>query len=237
MQCHNCRAEIPDSAILCDACGAVVQTMPEDAPAKKDHRRVNLRRLIAIGAALTVILVGVVGVWLNSTAEAIALRYVQESMEGDLKAVLSLQAGKARNVLEKQSSAEQLQHMFENAAYQGSLLGLELSIDNVSEYYKAMEAITKATYAQAYGERYKLSYKVRETEDMTIKEFEAICDAYENTYSGIGVDADRLRVGKIVTITVTVDGKDGIQSYDRTICMIKYKGAWKVVPDTYRPNY
>ena len=236
MQCQNCHAEIGDSAILCDACGAVVQTTPEDAPAKKDHRRINRRRLIAIGAALTVILVGVVGILLNSTAEAVATRYVQESMEGDLKATLSLQVGDMRAALEKQTNEEQRQNIFQNAEYQASLLGLELSIDNFSKYYKAMETIVKETYARAYGEGYKLSYKVQETEDMTVKEFEAICDYYA-TISNINVDVDRMQVGKIVTVTVTVDGKDGIQSYDHAIYVVKYKGAWKVVPDTYRPNY
>ena len=241
MQCHKCKAEIADSAILCDTCGAVVQTTPEDAPAEKDHRRINLRRLIAIGAALTVILVGVVGVWLNNTAEAVATRYVQESMEGDLKATLSLQVGDMRAALEKQTSEEQRQNIFQNAEYQASLLGLELSIDNFSKYYKAMETIVKETYTQAYGEGYKLSYKVRETEDMTIKEFDAICDAYTNAYYdarvGLDVDVDRLQVGKLVTVTVTVDGKDGVQSYDRTIYLVKYKGAWKVVSNTYGPIY
>ena len=237
MQCHHCQAEIADSAILCDTCGAVVQTTPEDAPAEKDHRRINLRRLIAIGAALTVILVGVVGVWLNNTAEAVATRYVQESMEGDLKAVLSLCVGDMRNLLEKKSTEEQRKNIFQNAEEQGALVGLELSVDNFSEYYKALATITQETYTQAYGEGYKLSYKVRETEDMSIKEFDAICDVYTNIHSDLGVDVDRLKVGKIVTVTVTVDGKDGVQSYDRTIYLVKYKGAWKVVSNTYGPIY
>ena len=237
MQCQNCHAEIGDSAILCDACGAVVQTTPEDAPAKKDHRRINLRRLIAIGAALTVILVGVVGVWLNNTAEAVATRYVQESMEGELKTVLSLCVGDMRNLLEKKSTEEQRKNIFQNAEEQGALVGLELSVDNFSEYYKALATITQETYTQAYGEGYKLSYKVRETEDMSIKEFDAICDVYTNIHSDLGVDVDRLKVGKIVTVTVTVDGKDGVQSYDRTIYLVKYKGAWKVVSNTYGPIY
>ena len=237
MQCHKCHAEIADSAILCDACGAVVKTTPEDAPAEKDHRRINLRRLIAIGAALTVLLVGVVGVWLNNTAEAVATRYVQESMEGDLKAVLSLCVGDMRNLLEKKSTEEQRKNIFQNAEEQGALVGLELSVDNFSEYYKTLATITQETYTQAYGEGYKLSYEVRETEDMTIKEFEAICDTYDDIHFDLGVDTDRMQVGKNVTVTITVDGKDGLQSYVRTICVVKYKGAWKVVPDTYRPDY
>ena len=51
MQCHNCHTEIEDSAILCDACGAVVKEQPaEERPdTEKKHRRANLRRYIAIG--------------------------------------------------------------------------------------------------------------------------------------------------------------------------------------------
>lgn len=239
MQCHHCHAEIEDSAILCDACGAVVKEQPvEERPhTKEKHRRANLRRYIAIGAALTVILVGIVGVWMSNTAEAVATRYVQASMEGDLKATMSLCVGDMRAALEKQTTEEQRKAIFQNAEVQGEQLGLELSIHNFSDYYKAMEAIVKETYTQAYGEGYKLSYKVRETEDMTIKEFDAICDAYANIHSDLGVDTDRLQVGKNVTVTITVDGKDGVQSYDRTICLVKYKGAWKVVPYTYVPIY
>ena len=239
MQCHHCHAEIEDSAILCDACGAVVKEQPaeQNPDTEKKHRRANLRRYIAIGAALTVILVGIVGLWLSNTAEAVATRYVQESMEGDLKATLSLQVGNMRAALEKQTNEEQHKYIFQNAENQAALVGLELSIHNFSDYYKAMEAIVKETYTQAYGEGYKLSYKVRETEDMTIKEFDAICDAYANIRSDLGVDTDRLQVGKNVTVTITVDGKDGVQSYDRTICLVKYKGAWKVVPYTQSPIY
>lgn len=239
MQCQNCHAEIEDSAILCDACGAVVKEQPvEERPdTEKKHRRANLRRYIAIGAALTVILVGIVGLWLSNTAEAVATRYVQESMEGDLKTVLSLCVGDMRNLLEKKSTEEQRKHIFQNAEEQGALVGLELSVDSFSDYYKALATITQETYTQAYGEGYKLSYKVRETEDMTIKEFDAICDAYANVHADLNVDTDRLQVGKIVTVTITVDGKDGVQSYDRTIYLVKYKGAWKVVSNTYGPIY
>lgn len=237
MQCHHCHAEIEDSAILCDACGAVVKEQPaEERPdTEKKHRRANLRRYIAIGAAITVLLAGVLGLWLSNTAEAVATRYVQESMEGDLKATMSLCVGDMRNLLEKKSTEEQRKNIFQNAEEQGALVGLELSVDNFSEYYKALATITQETYTQAYGEGYKLSYKVRETEDMTIKEFDAICDIYTDTFSDLGVDVDRLQVGKNVTVTVTVDGKDGVQSYDRTICLVKYKGAWKVVSQAYLP--
>ena len=237
MQCHHCHAEIEDSAILCDACGAVVKEQPaeQNPDTEKKHRRANLRRYIAIGAALTVILVGIVGLWLSNTAEAVATRYVQESMEGDLKATMSLCVGDMRHLLEKKSTEEQRKHIFQNAEEQGALVGLELSVDNFSEYYKALATITQETYTQAYGEGYKLSYKVRETEDMSIKEFEAICDAYTDAFFDIDVDVDRLQVGKNVTVTVTVDGKDGVQSYDRTVHLVKYKGAWKVVSQAYLP--
>ena len=239
MQCHHCHAEIEDSAILCDACGAVVKEQPakERPDAKEKHRSANLRRYIAICAAVTVLLVGVLGLWMSNTAEAVATRYVQESMEGDYKATMSLCVGDMRAALEKHTTEEQRKAIFQNAEVQGELLGLELSIDSFSDYYKALTAIVKETYTRAYGEGYKLSYKVRETEDMTIKEFDAICNAYTNVHSDLGVDVDRLKVGKIVTVTVTVDGKDGVQSYDRTIYLVKYKGAWKVVPYTYSPIY
>lgn len=239
MQCHNCHTEIDDSAILCSACGAVVKEQPEEehTDTREKHRRANLRRYIAIGAAVTVLLVGVLGLWMNNTAEAVATRYVQESMEGDLKTVLSLCVGDMRNLLEKKSTEEQRKNIFQNAEEQGALVGLELSVNNFSEYYKALATITQETYTQAYGEGYELSYEVRETEDMSIKEFDAICDAYANVHADLSVDTDRLQVGKIVTVTVTVDGKDGVQSYDRTIYLVKYKGAWKVVPYTYSPTY
>lgn len=239
MQCQNCHAEIEDSAILCDACGAVVKEQPvEERPdTEKKHRRANPRRYIAIGAALTVILVGIVGLWLSNTAEAVATRYVQESMEGDLKATMSLCVGDMRHLLEKKSTEEQRKTIFQNAEEQGALVGLDLSVDSFSDYYKALATITQETYTQAYGEGYKLSYKVRETEDMTIKEFDAICDVYTNIHSDLGIDVDRLQVGKNVTVTITVGGKDGVQSYDRTICLVKYKGAWKVVPYTQSPIY
>ncbi len=239
MQCHHCHAEIDDSAILCDACGAVVKEQLDELnpDTEKKHRRANLRRYIAIGAAITVLLVGVIGLWLSNTAEAVATRYVQESMEGDLKATMSLCVGDMRHLLEKKSTEEQRKTIFQNAEEQGALVGLDLSVDSFSDYYKALATITQETYTQAYGEGYKLSYKVRETEDMTIKEFDAICDVYTNVHSDLGVDVDRLKVGKNVTVTITVDSKDGVQSYDRTICLVKYKGAWKVVSNTYGPIY
>lgn len=231
MQCHKCNAEIPDSAILCEACGAVVETTPNNGHDNKKHRRINLIRWIAVCAAALVTLVGIVGMVANNSATMVAQRYVKESMEGDFKAVMSLCVGNKRSMLEQQSSEEQREAIFRNAEEQAATLGLELSINSFSEYYKAIETIVKETYTQAYGEGYKFSYKVRETEDMSVKEFDAICDAYENAYYNIGVDTDRLKIGKIVTVTVTVDGKDGAHSYDRTVYMVKYNGAWKAVSE------
>lgn len=239
MQCHHCHADIDDSAILCDACGAVVKEQPDELnpDTEKKHRRANLRRYIAIGAAVTVLLIGVIGLWLSNTAEAVATRYVQESMEGDYKATMALSVGNMRRALEKQTSEEQRKTIFQNAEVQGELLGLDLSIDSFSDYYKALATIVKETYTQAYGEGYQLSYKVRETEDMSIKEFDAICGIYTNSHSNLDIDVDRLQVGKNVTVTVTVDGKDGIQSYDHIVHLVKYKGAWKVVPYTYTSTF
>ena len=237
MQCHHCHAEIEDSAILCDACGAVVKEQPaqERPDAKEKHRSANLRRYIVICAAVTVLLVGVLGLWMSNTAEAVATRYVQESMEGDYKATMSLCVGDMRAALEKHTTEEQRKAIFQNAEVQGQQLGLDLSIDSFSDYYKALATMVKETYTRLYGEGYKLSYKVRETEDMTIKEFDAICNAYTNVHSDLGVDVDRLKVGKIVTVTVTVDGKDGMYSFDNTLHLVKYKGAWKVVSETLLP--
>jgi len=234
MLCHKCNAEIPDTALLCDVCGAVVKTAPTEETRSKPHRRINLLRLAALCAAAAVALVGVIGILVSNSPRGVAKRYVQATVEGDYKASSSLCVEDMRQWLEQEATDAERAAVFQNAEAQGQQIGLDLSVDTSSQYYKALRAIVEETYTQTYGEGYTVSYAVKETEDMSVREYEAYCTLYRDSRY---VDVDQLKIGKNVTVTVTIEGDYGTHTYDYTLSLLKYKGAWKVVPDTYTSTF
>lgn len=236
MQCHKCNAEIADSAILCDACGAVVKTAPKDAPltaTEKRCRRINLRRLLAFAVAIAMLLAGIGGILLYNSPDAVAKRFVQAYLEGDFAQVMALSAGDMRALLENETDDTARENLFQRAEATAAELGLDVTVDSYDRLYDVMEQVVAAAYAQIYGDDYTITMKVKESEEMGAYEFNVICASYvDDTYAAY-VDVDRLKIGKYVTVAVTIDGTKATNSFERVLPMVQYKGQWRVVINPY----
>lgn len=237
MQCHKCNAELADNAILCDTCGAVVSSAPtppsEDAVEKR-CRRIQRRRFFAFAVAALVLVSGIVGMLVYSSPEAVATRYLTATVESDVAGMLELMAGDMRDLLENELSEEERNAFFTETTEAADALGLKnTAVSNFRQCYALLRRIEKANLTAIYGEGYKITVKIQETADMSMKDFERIRDAYlSDTYASY-VDVNRMAVGKYVIAEVTVSGVKATKTLYFTVPLIKYNGAWKVAYNPY----
>lgn len=227
MLCHKCNGEVDDSAILCEHCGEVLKDTSRDAT-ERHCRRINVRRLVVIGVAALVFLVGAVGMLIGFGPTAVAKRYVTAQIEGDIKEVLSMTAGDMQGYLEARMSGALQEELFQSTEATAASLGLDLSVENFSQYYKATKAIAKAACADTYGADYTITVTVKETEEMSVQDFTALQTAYDTDAYRDYIDADSLRIGKLVILSVTIEGSKAV-THETIVPMVQYKGFWKVI--------
>lgn len=235
MLCHKCHADIADNAILCDVCGAVVTTAPiiDPVAVAKECRRAQRRRVMAFCLAAILLIVGVVGVLVDNSAEAVAKRYLKAYVDGDMKKTLSLYAGDMRRLLEDQTS-ETREGLFQMVEIYAKEVGVNASVKNYGQFYKVRHKAQKATNADLYGEDYTITTKVLGVENMSVQEFNIFLSVIDSENAHAYIDTDRLKIGKMVTVSVTIAGSKTSHTMEQRVPLVKYKGAWKVVvhPDS-----
>ena len=228
MFCKNCGNQIPDGVAFCAACGtaAAPAAAPAAAAAAPKADKSNLIKLIAIVAAVAIVLGLFIGLLGGDSPKSVAKDYIEASFEGDLKKTYSLQPGKMQKMFEKETDDED--EMFEMVEEYGEELDVKVKVNNFAQYYKAVKKITKADTKETYGKNYKLNVKVIDVKNMRNSELEAIEERYDSDYYEDYVDADKIKKGKKVYVSVIVDGSEDNNSYVRTVYVVKYKGQWKV---------
>ena len=228
MFCKNCGNQIPDGVAFCAACGtaAAPAAAPAAAAAAPKADKSNLIKLIAIVAGVAIVLGLFIGLLGGDSPKSVAKDYIEASFEGDLKKTYSLQPGKMQKMFEKETDDED--EMFEMVEEYGEELDVKVKVNNFNQYYKAVKKITKADNKETYGKNYKLNVKVIDVKDMRNSELEAIEERYDSDYYEDYVDADKIKKGKKVYVSVIVDGSEDNNSYVRTVYVVKYKGQWKV---------
>lgn len=237
MFCKNCGNQVPDGVAFCAACGTPVAAAPAAAPAAnpaqaavaavKGNKTVKLIAIVAVVAIVLGLIVGLLG---GGSAKSVAKDYVKASFEGDLKELYSLTPGKYQKYIEKEvyDDDDQQDALFENTEKWGDELDVEVKIKNFNQYYKAHKKISKAENKEEYGKNYKITVKVLETKDMRSSDLEAIQDRYDTDDFEDYINADKIKKGKKVYVSVIVDGNKDNYSVVRTVYVVKYKGQWKV---------
>ena len=94
------------------------------------------------------------------------------------------------------------------------------------ELVKQDYAATAASYSEAYGSDWKLSYVINSADEKDaegIEKYKKFDDFYFRTYN---VDQDRITAVTFVKVTVKVEGSKGSNTKDKTIQCFCYDGAW-----------
>lgn len=238
MFCKNCGNQIPDGVAFCAACGtAAAAEAPAAAPAPAANpaqaavaaiKSNSTVKLIAIVAAVAIVLGLFIGLLGGSNPKSVAKKYVEASINGDVKAQYSLMVGKMQKYIEKEVMDDYKDEAFDMMEERCEEADIDVKINNFNQYYKASKKLTKANLVEQYGKGYKVKIEVREVEDMRSSELEEIQDGYDVDELEDYVKANKIKKGKIVTVKVIIDGKEDTQTFDRTVYVVKYKGQWKV---------
>ena len=240
MFCKNCGNQVPDGVAFCAACGTAVAAAPAApaaAPAANPAQAAiaavkgnKTVKLIAIVAAVAIVLGLFIGLLGGGSAKSVAKDYIKASFEGDLKEMYSLMPGKYQKYIEKEvyDDDDQQDTLFENIEKWGDELDVKVKVKNFSQYYKAYKKISKAENKEDYGKNFKITVKVLETKDMRSSDLENIQDRYDTDAFEDYINADKIKKGKKVYVSVIIDGSEDNNSYVRTVYVVKYKGQWKV---------
>lgn len=229
MFCKNCGNQVPEGTAFCAACGtAVVAEAPAAAAVAPKADKSGLIKLIAIVAAIAIVLGLFISLLGGGSPKSIAKKYIEASIEGDIKAQYGMMVGKMQKYVEKELMSEYKDEAFDYMEEQCDELDIKANINNFNQYYKASKKVAAAEMKETFGKNYKVKIEVREVEDMRSSELEEIQDSYDNDVLEDYVNADKIKKGKIVTVKVIIDGKKDTQTYDRTVYVVKYKGKWKV---------
>ena len=238
MLCHKCNADIPAGAILCAACGAVVNRRPgavDAAAVDKRCRRINLRRLLTFGLAVVLLLSGIGGMLIYNSPDQIARRYIAALIQRDIPGMLSLSAGDMQAMLEHEMSDAERSEFFATVASYAEECDVDAEVTTFRQCYRTLRAVTKkvndAAYTEVYGEGYRLTIEVKDSEDMGAKEFNTLCANYQVEPFADYIDTAQLKIGRYVTVKATVSGPKGSDTVERIVPLVRYKGAWRVVTD------
>ena len=237
MFCKNCGNQVPDGVAFCAACGTPVAAAPAPAPvyaapevpAAPQSDKSKLIKLVAIIAAVAVVLGLFIALLGGGSPKSVAKKYVEAELEGDMKAAFSVMAGKMQKCYEKEFMSEYKDEMFEMMEEQCEELDIKANIKNFNQYYKAAKKVTKAEMNEEYGKGYKVKIKIREVDDLRSSEIEAIQDMYDNEMYEDYIDANKIKKGKKVTVAVIIEGKESDDTEEIEVCVVKYKGKWKVI--------
>lgn len=230
MFCKNCGNQIPDGVAFCAACGtaAAPAAAPAAAAAAPKADKSGLIKLIAIVAAIAIVLGLFISLLGGGNPKSIAKKYVEASIEGDIKAQYGMMVGKMQKYVEEELMDDYKDEAFDYMEEQCDELDVKAKVNNFNQYYAASKKVAAAKMKEQYGKGYKVKIEVREVEEMRSSELEEVQEFYDNDEMEDFVNADKIKKGKIVTVKVIIDGKEDTQTYDRTVCVVKYKGKWKV---------
>lgn len=167
----------------------------------------------------------------KASVDSVATDYVEAMIEGDMKAQMTVMAGKAQKYFEEVTYGDddERDEEFEWMEDACDEEKVDVSISSFSEYYVAYKKLTEVQMEDCYGDRYTTKVEVRETADMKDKVIEAYRVIVDDATCADYIDPDKIAEGKFVTVKVYIDGKEESGSYDVVVPVVKYDGAWKVL--------
>ncbi len=211
MYCGKCGAQQADDAAFCSECGAKLQTTSQSAnpvpeadvntaaPMPVQQKQKN--RIIGIAAvAVLVIVVIVLGVLIfgGRSYKSAVKQFMKGTFEGDAKAIMK--------VLPK----DYLNVMMEEEGYDSKKEAQE-------DLQKQLDRTIKLLNQQF--DDWKYSYEITETEDYSKKDLKDLNEDLEE----YGIQA---KAAKDVTVDVTLKSKDGKETNDQEVTVIKIGGSW-----------
>ena len=236
MFCKNCGNTMPEGATFCAACGTPV---PAEAPAATAPTAAgkissnNLVKLIAIVAAAVLLIVAFASILGGGSPKSIAKKYVQAQLDGDMKKMYSMMAGKMQKCFEEEIMDDYDDELFEMMEEACDDEDIDVKIKNYNQFYKAAKKLNKAQMNEEYGKGYKVKIRIREVEDLRNSEIDDIQDYLDSDTYEDYIDSSKIKKGKKVTVAVNIEGKESDDADDIEVYIVKYKGKWKVVDASF----
>lgn len=237
MFCKNCGNNMPENATFCAVCGtpATAEAAPAAAaaPAAGKISSNTLVKLIAIIAAAVLLIVAFASILGGSSPKALAKKYVQAQLDGDMKAMFGMMAGKMQKCFEEELIDDEDDELFEMMEEACDDEDIDVKIKNYNQFYKAAKKLNKAQMNEEYGKGYKVKIRVREVEDLRNSEIDDIQDYLDSdTYEDF-IDSSKIKKGKKVTVAVNIEGKEADDADDIEVYIVKYKGKWRVIDGSF----
>ena len=200
MFCGMCGAENKEGAKFCEKCGAPINKgqKRDEINATNQNKKVGM---IAVAVLAVVIVVALFSLFGGRGYESTVKEYFNATMDGDAKAVVNLIPKK---VMEKE---------LKNEGYD------EDEMDMFIEEGEKQLQDTLDSIEDAMGKDWKMTYEIKETEDVTGRELKEIKDDYE------GYDID-VSEAKKVEVEMKVKAKENENSHTVRLHLIKIGRSW-----------
>ena len=185
-------------------------------------------RLIAIISAAVILVTALLVILLGAgNPKTVAKRFVQAQLESDARAMYRVMAGDMQQYNEELHKDDK-EEMFSQTEEACAELGIDVEINNFKQYYAAGRDLQAARWQDQYGEKYKVTVQVREIEDVSaaaLLEIQARCSEADLAEY---IRADKIKEGKYAVVDVTIEGDNETTTQNVRVCVVKYKGKWKV---------
>ena len=185
-------------------------------------------RLIAIVSAAVILVTALLVILLGAgNPKTVAKKFVQAQLEGDALAMYRVMAGDMQQYNE-QLHKDDKEEMFTQTEEACAELGIEVTIDDFKQYYKAGRQLQTARWQDQYGADYKVTVKVREIEDMSAAALQEIQTRCGEADLAEYIRADKIKAGKYVVVDVIIEGDNETTTQNVRVYVVKYKSKWKV---------
>lgn len=210
--CGNCGAQLDDSAKVCGNCGTplsensnVSSSIPGVEyvdPEKKAKNKKRIKKFIGLIAVVVVVIIAI-NIISGFIGYKGAVRKIMNAYEDyDVDTLVSLTSNIRLDVFD--------------------ILG----DDYATDYYENIVSDDLDYYENTVGHKYKLSYEITETYELTERKVDDLLDSAESYIEYIE-DYD---ISKVMVVEVNVTAKEGNKSTDATltIYLTKENGSWKL---------
>ena len=239
MFCKECGTHVDAGIRFCSSCGSEVGEVqsPPERPAA-NHKKVGM---IACAAVLLVVIIGVIAIFggRGGSAEAVVIRYMEASLNGDYRTVSRYMAFDMDTVMGAMFDAERLsEREFWDEMYE------DIGVRNRREFFAHMADELDRELRNEFGRDYEMSFEVINDTPMRTSDKRRIIEELEFDLERWGYDVeDLIRLDRITEmaeyeIEMTISGRNDEVIETILITMVRIGGNWRVLGETgfYHPS-
>lgn len=203
MYCGKCGTEVMDGTAVCPKCGTRLGAGKK--PAVRRAVGGNQKNIGIIAAAAVVLLAVVCGVFFlgGNSEQDVIKKYMKGQIEADLSSILDVMP---KEIIEAGMEEDDIDEE-------------ELQWE-IEEWNEKLQD-TYESYADAFGDDWKMTYEIVEIEEVEKSTLRDI----KKTYKKDDIDLD-IKEAKMATIEVTVSGSKRDYETDMTLWLIKVGRSW-----------